>query len=126
MTNETRDLFFPVETVSELNRRDHWSVRSRRVKNQRQAVRLLWPWRTMALNFPLVVTLTRVSPRELDDDNLRGALKAIRDQVADNLGLPSDRDRRVRWEYGQAKCKPREAGVRVVLVEALAVVGVTT
>lgn len=48
----------------------------------------------------LEVTLVRVAARALDDDNLRGALKAVRDGVADALGI-DDRDPRVTWSYRQ-------------------------
>lgn len=37
------------------------------------------------------ITLTRISRGKLDDDNLGGALKPVRDGVADALGLKSDR-----------------------------------
>jgi hypothetical protein len=60
----------------------------------------------------LEVHLTRIAPRELDDDNLRGALKSTRDGVADALGI-DDRDPRVRWGYGQERGKVREYAVRV-------------
>jgi hypothetical protein len=66
--------------------------------------------------FPLVVTLTRVTPRELDDgDNLATSLKAVRDGVADYLGLRSDRDPRVAWRYAQTHGAPHEYAVRVAL-----------
>lgn len=53
---------------------------------------------------PLVVTITRVAPRELDDDNLTGAAKYVRDGVADWLGV-DDRTSRsgVTWRYDQRK-----------------------
>jgi hypothetical protein len=50
-----------------------------------------------------VIRLTRVTaPRGkiLDDDNLRGCLKAVRDGVADWLGI-NDNDPRVSWHYAQ-------------------------
>lgn len=93
----------PIQTVSESNVRTHWSRRAARVKEQRGAVALALAQRLKGALFPVVVTLVRVAPRQLDDDNLRGALKACRDQVADALGLPNDRDPRVTWEYAQAR-----------------------
>jgi hypothetical protein len=60
------------------------------------------------------VELTRIAPRALDDDNLRGALKAVRDGVADVLGI-DDRDPRVVWDYEQAHGAPREYGVKIVI-----------
>lgn len=88
--------FVPIATVSEANRRDHWATKAKRAKGQRLALYLA----TKRAELPCVVTLTRVGPRRLDDDNLRGALKACRDGVADRLGV-DDADPRVEWRYGQ-------------------------
>ena len=58
---------------------------------------------------PVTVTIVRIAPRALDDDNLAYAAKAIRDGVADGLGV-RDNDPRVSWRYEQRKpakgCKP--------------------
>lgn len=82
----------PIQTVSELNRRDHWRERHRRAKQQKELTTLLL--RTQA-NFdrnimppPYRVRLVRVSPRPIrDTDNLYSATKAIRDAVALFLGV---------------------------------------
>jgi hypothetical protein len=95
----------PIHTESMSNARLHWSVKAKKVKAQRQATAYRTPPALRALGPLLVVTLTRVSPRELDDDNLRGALKSIRDQVASAMGV-DDRSKLVRWEYGQEKGEP--------------------
>lgn len=63
---------------------------------------------------PCNVRLTRIG-RRLDDDNLRGALKYIRDAIAELLvpGLAigrADDDERINWEYNQEKGK---VGVRI-------------
>lgn len=50
----------------------------------------------------VAVTLVRISAGTLDDDNVRAALKAVRDGVADALGV-DDRDPAVRWQYAQHK-----------------------
>lgn len=91
----------PIATVSEANRRDHWATKARRVKAHRNAAWALCP----VYPLPCIVTLTRIAPRGLDDDNLRGACKALRDGIADKLGI-DDRDPRVEWRYAQAKGKP--------------------
>lgn len=116
-------LEIPIRTVSEANQRCHWSVRAKRAKRQRNAVALFCrtrvDWRRLVVEWSLfrdsraTVELTRVSPRVLDDDNLRGALKATRDQIADELGLKSDRDPRVCWVYAQQRGKPKEHAVTV-------------
>lgn len=95
----------PIHTESMSNARLHWSVKAKAVQAQRRATAYRTPPALKALGPLLVVTLTRVSPRELDDDNLRGALKGVRDQVASALRV-DDRSRLVRWEYGQEKGEP--------------------
>lgn len=107
----------PVTTKSKLNERHgHWAQRNGSAKAQRQAARLLFPKRQPgALQGisaqPLVVRLVRCAPRQLDDDNLAGALKSVRDGVADALGV-NDRDERVQWV-----CDQEAAKVPHVLVE---------
>ena len=93
----------PLRTGMGLNSREHFMARKRRVASERQAVAyVLGPQVKPAL--PLIVTLTRIAPSNgLDDDNLAGALKAVRDQVAEWLGV-DDRDRKtVRYEYEQER-----------------------
>jgi crossover junction endodeoxyribonuclease RusA len=88
----------PIATVSEANQREHWATKARRVKSHRQIARLMCPY----LPPPLVVTLTRIAPRSLDDDNLCAAMKATRDGIADRLGV-TDNDPRVVWRYAQQR-----------------------
>lgn len=102
----------PIATVSEANRRDHWQVKRKRAKAQRQMAAALVP----RFGLPCVVTLTRVSPRMLDDDNLQSALKAVRDGVADRLGV-DDRDPRVEWRYAQRKGAQKAVEVELGVVE---------
>ncbi len=107
----------PLRIDSVANLREHWRKRAARTTEQRSFTRAtLIP----ALNYsqlnaaePMTVTMTRIAPRELDDDNLAAALKAVRDGVADALGLASDRDPLVKWEYKQERGAPKTYGVRV-------------
>ena len=102
----------PMRLQSAANLREHWTTRHRRVK----AERALGAWLAVnAVPLPVVVTLTRIAPRRLDDDNLRSAFKGLRDGIADKLGV-ADNDPRVRWEYLQARGKPREYGIQVRVV----------
>lgn len=111
------EIALPLRLVSEANARGHWGPRARRAREQRGLVRLaLRTHRKPPL--PVRVTITRIAPRELDDDNLRGAAKATRDGVADWLGV-DDRDRRITWAYAQERGRVREYGVRI-LVEGIA------
>lgn len=107
----------PLATKSLTNVRMHWAAKHRLAKGQRTPVGLVMRTALAAhpARLPLEVTLTRIAPRELDDDNLRGALKSVRDGVADALGL-DDRDSRVVWAYGQRKGVPKEQAVEIRLV----------
>ena len=93
---------------SRANQRGHWRKWAGVWKAQRTAAFEHTVTALMtheAHELPLVVTLTRVSARYLDDDNLATAFKSTRDGIADALGL-DDRDPRIRWEYAQEKGKP--------------------
>jgi hypothetical protein len=85
--------------------REHWAVRKRRVSAERLAVKVFWPWQLKGREwrFPLQVTLTRASPGVLDDDNLCAALKAVRDQVAAQLGVDDGDRARIRFAYEQTR-----------------------
>jgi hypothetical protein len=75
-------------------------------------------YRNGQLHAELDVLLIRIAPRPLDDDNLRQSLKHPRDSLALWLGLPNDRDPRVRWLYGQAvdeQRRPRYQALQVVI-----------
>jgi hypothetical protein len=103
----------PIKTVAGLNAREHWRTRHRRVRAERlfafHGIRQLG---LKVIPVPVVVVMTRLSPRTLDSDNLQGALKAIRDGVADALGM-ADNDPRIEWRYAQEKCGRGDFGVRI-------------
>jgi hypothetical protein len=121
----TLSFTMPIKTVSEANRasHEHWSVRQRRAKTQRMAGFLHATseisrsgWAQLIRRDPTcAVTLARIAPRDLDDDNHVGSLKHVRDSIADALGV-KDNDKRVHWKYGpQERGKPREYAVRVTI-----------
>ena len=95
------------------NLRLHWAAKAKVFKSQRHATGFalrgtarhwLTHWKGMRDNERLClhVTLTRVAPRELDDDNLASAFKAIRDEVAAFVGL-DDGSKRFTWAYRQER-----------------------
>lgn len=114
----------PLRTGSGLNAREHWRVKARRVKAEREAVAWVLEtanaWEVPPL--PVLVTLTRVGPSNgLDDDNLAGSLKAVRDEVAKWLCVDDRKRDVVRYAYAQQRGK--EWGVTVLfesMQEALA------
>lgn len=90
--------------LASLNVREHWATRARRVARERNLVTLVLRGTVaaqMMLVAPLVVTITRIGPRRLDDDNATGSAKAVRDAIATALGV-DDRDDRVCWRVEQA------------------------
>jgi len=110
----------PLRTVSLSNTREHWSKRNSRSSAERVAVeRELLPHaeKLAMLASGCVVTLTRIGPRLLDDDNLPGAFKAVRDAVAVMLfgGTPGqyDSDKRATWVYRQASLGAGKYGATI-------------
>lgn len=101
-----------------LNEREHPQVKARRVAHERGVTRLAMsaPCAQYRSRPPeqLTITLTRVGPRRMDSDNSCGALKAVRDGVADALSL-DDGDPRLTWEYRQ---ETGPFGVRIYLDSA--------
>lgn len=98
-----------------MNERIHWSKRHRRAASERKAAFLMMP----RVEIPCTVKMTRVAPRALDDDNLRGSLKNLRDGIADRLGV-DDRSPLVKWEYAQERGPARHYSVVVEVPETLA------
>lgn len=106
----------PLRTGRGLNGREHWRARARRVRVERHAV----GWVLAAHTWPtgrVRVLLTRVAPSSgLDGDNLQGALKAVRDQVAAWLGR-DDADQSITWDYGQRRGAKGEWAVEIHVTE---------
>lgn len=112
------EVLLPVRTWSEANLRGHWGKRARRAKKQREAAWLLLRAARYALpaSGSVAITLTRIAPRALDTDNLASGLKAVRDGVADALGV-DDGSSRIEWRYAQERGKIGQYEVRVTIHE---------
>ncbi len=116
-----------LKLVSEANRQQHWAARGKRAKAQRElASYYVRPYRD-AIPIPATITIRRIAPRALDDDNLARACKAVRDGIADAL-LPAtqgnqrrrwanDSDGQIAWRYEQRKGRPKEHGVEIEVSE---------
>ena len=103
------ELFVAIRTGRGLNDRMHWRARAARVKAERESIWRAWRaagghnWRLEYLG-PVKVLLTRHAPSQgLDDDNLRGSLKAIRDAIADELRVDDGDRKAVVWDYEQRR-----------------------
>lgn len=86
---------------------EHWTEKNERHKNQKRIVFCNLSPHRACLTLPCVVRLVRLAPRELDpDDNLRIALKWVKDAVAEVITqdfVPgrADGNKRIKWEYDQ-------------------------
>ena len=116
----------PLNLGAGLNNRGHWSAASRRAKQERELTHWVTASELRRSGFLLrpgaVITMTRVSAGTLDDDNLQGACKHVRDGIADAFGVP-DNDPRIEWRCQQEKCKRGQHGVRVDIALACASCG---
>lgn len=92
-----------IRTAPGMNVREHWRARARRVKAERTATAWGLIGKTRP-ELPCTVRLTRVAPSAgVDDDNLTGALKGVRDQVASWLGVDDKLRTMVRYVYEQRR-----------------------
>ena len=96
-------LIVPMQTGRGLNSRGNFWVAHKRNLAEQDVI----AWELARVTKPAIpcsCLLTRVAPSNgLDDDNLAGALKNVRDAVAKWLGV-DDRDRMtVRYRYSQVR-----------------------
>lgn len=109
--------------VSEANQRGHTRAKAKRVASQRSAITTtLRVMGGAVVPLPCRVVITRLAPRTLDDDNLASACKAVRDGVAEWLGI-DDRDAQAEWSVAQEK---GPCGVRVEIVSVRPFGGMST
>jgi hypothetical protein len=66
------------------NTRMHWRAMDRLKKSQKEIVACYLHGQPLP-DLPAIVTLTRTGTRKLDDDNLSGAFKYVRDEIARRL-----------------------------------------
>lgn len=93
----------PIRTGRGQNDREHWRVRAKRVKAEREATAWVLMGQTKP-GIPCSVRLTRIAPSNgLDDDGLSGSLKGVRDQVAQWIGIDDRLRSIVRYVYEQKR-----------------------
>lgn len=98
---------FDIKTVSEANQREHWGARSVRKKLQQKDFKYLWSLYRPKVTPPATITFTRYSCKLMDNDNLAGAFKHVRDQLAKEIGIDDGSDQIV-WQYRQERTAKRE------------------
>jgi len=104
----------PGPLPSRSNERLHWSKRGKLSRSQRRtayfSTRSAFAGRPL-LTLPIVVTLARVSPRPLDEDNLQGAFKSLRDGIADVFQVDDSPQAPITWKYCQRRGTPARAEI---------------
>lgn len=123
----------PIKALS-LNQREHWAQRYKRSKEEREIVRLFLAQYSHLLTLPAQITLTRVGPRLMDEDNSIASLKYIRDEIANVLVFSTcpnshrialyqkisgvaDSDPRLSWKYRQEQSKRYFVRVEIQPIE---------
>ena len=96
------------------NKREHWSRRATRTRNQRHCAMRMMGKTAAPGSGPITITLTRIAPRKLDSDNLAGGFKAVRDGIADWLGT-DDGHESLTWLYAQRTGKPGQYDAEAVI-----------
>jgi hypothetical protein len=111
----------PVKVVSLTNAHEHWRSRQKRAKKERAETWVAFYHatgrRTRPVTGPTLVTMTRVGKNKMDSDNLQGALKHVRDELAVCLGV-DDRDPIVIWKCQQLVDRKQEPFVFVLIEDA--------
>lgn len=110
-----------IRIASSANLAEHHFVKRKREKPQ--LFKILLALKPQTITLPCCIVLTRIAPRELDDDdNLRYAFKSHKDKIADILipGLApgrADGDKRLQWKYAQEKGKPKEYAMKIQIYD---------
>lgn len=110
----------PIRIISEANNTDHWTKKRKRNKRNQALLGYMLNSVQKPPYFPVKVTLTRIAPRNLDNDNLAYSFKNLRDFISDWL-LPgrapgrADSDARLSFCYDQQKGEPKEYAVLITL-----------
>lgn len=108
-----------LRTYNALNLRTHWRVQRGRVKEVREATTEAlyeqdWTIQPPDEHAPWDVQLTRLGPRELDDDGVVSALKPVRDALATFVGVDDKHKRLVRYSYDQRVPEPWGVEIRIM------------
>jgi len=106
-------IYIPVRTRTPGNGRRHWAVDAKEARSQRNISMLaITSIRSKRPDFPVRVTLTRISPKNMDKHNLPGALKHVIDGIADAYNVDDGDDG---WEFVFNQEKGKVHGVDVLI-----------
>ena len=93
----------------------HWRKLAKLSQKQKEATAYCMVGKVIP-PLPLTVTITRIGPRKLDDDNLASACKYVRDQIAEVVGT-DDGSPLYTWIYKQQIGDRGQYGVEVEIAE---------
>ena len=107
MPSDSIVLSAPLRVDAWTNVRGHWKTTQKRKDREKQTT--AWLLRSRVLpDLPVVVTFTRISPRDLDDDNLPSAFKYVRDEIARHYGTHDGTSAPITWRYHQRRARADE------------------
>lgn len=104
-----------LKIASTANQRLSWRQKAKVTQSHRQRAKNALAAVAMPPAPPLTVVLTRIGPKTLDSDNLAYAFKAVRDGVADWLGVDDGSDQ-LDWQYCQRTGGPGNYSVEVEVI----------
>ncbi len=111
----------PVRIVSEANQREHWRTKAKRARMQRRGTDL-YAFNNISRNnrddiqkHGAIIIFTRIAFQLMDDDNLAGAFKAVRDGVCDALDMNDGPKSGLTFRYTQEQGPPKTYAVRVCI-----------
>lgn len=96
--------WLPLHLVAQVQSREHWRAihaRATRHKVTAWAIGMAELRRAGAPRAPYRVKIVRIGPRRMDDDNVVGSAKAVRDGIAQLLGVDDGDRKAIRFTYGQ-------------------------
>lgn len=110
----------PIRIKSQANLRQHWRYKSLEKQKNLRTLKAFMPPSSSLPTLPVKITLIRIAPRFIDDDNLQFAMKEFRDFIADALipGLQTgraDNDKRLTWCYDQHQEEPKKYSIKIVI-----------
>ena len=89
----------PIKLPSLANLELHWRAKTSLKEKQKQATKKVLD-KLVIPPCPLVITITRIGPKRMDDDNLSSACKYVRDEIARAVGVDDGSDIYT-WVYKQ-------------------------
>ena len=120
ISDDAVQVTLPLHVVNAKNQREHWTETAKRTKTERRTVgdymrSAMSHWKGLQWDEgSFLIRLTRIAPCKLDSDNVQRALSAVRDGVADAIGI-DDGSERLTWTYEQEK--QHAYGVRIEIRE---------